>query len=597
MLNLLVVGFLASSAAASYNSNINYGSPSASHPNMGIALSKVTKRHVDYSGQQDSSSLSFTHGVASGDPYPESVILWTRAAPSVKNVNGTISPERPLYELPVVENGPVCVEWEVAGDAGFKNVANKGQAYTSSDIDYTVKVEATGLEPFTNYFYRFSICGSNNTSPVGRTKTIPLPDDEVKNGVTLAVYSCSNYPFGYFNAYGGPVRRNTTDYVIHLGDYIYEYKNGDYGWGDDIDRVPQPDVTITTLYDYRTRIAQYREDQDLLDSHQHFPWISVWDDHEVADNSYRDGTADMNNTEDSFIKYDGVSFDQRKANAVRAYFEWMPLRQVDMDDNLRIWRNFSLGGLLDLVMLDTRHYERSLTDLYWNTEYVKEISNDQGRSIMGPRQEHWFYNQLSESSNRGAAWRIVGSQIVFSRLNESFSYGSVTPEDYDAWDGYVSNKNRTLAHLYENNINNTIFISGDSHANWVSDLVWLDEHPYNSTTGAGSIGIELAGTAISSPCPFGQNITIEAGQAVSQKAIDANVELQWSEVYYRGYFELNITPQKATAKFYGYPDLTNRNSKELLLATFEVLQGENKLRRNPTVAGGTVANGIVRGGN
>jgi len=282
------------------------------------------------------------------------------------------------------------------------------------------------------------------------------------------------------------------DYVIHLGDYIYEYKNGDYGWGQSIGRVPLPDRAIYTLYDYRKRIATYRTDLDLLLSHQTFPWIPVWDDHEVADNTYRDGSAELNNTEASFISDGGVSVDQRKMNAVRAYFEWMPIRQVEMDDNLRIWRSFSIGTLLDLIMLDTRQYDRSITDLYWNTDYVHAISNDAGRSMMGSRQENWFYSQLISSKQRAATWRVIGSQTVFSRINESIAYGNVNPLDYDAWDGYQANRNRTFQTLYDNKIDNNIVISGDSHANWVSDLIWLDNHPYDPTTGNGSIGVEVS---------------------------------------------------------------------------------------------------------
>ena len=224
----------------------------------------------------------------------------------------------------------------------------------------------------------------------------------------------------------------------------------------------------------------------------------------------------------------GVSVDQRKMNAVRAYFEWMPIRQVDMDDNLRIWRSFSLGTLMDLIMLDTRQYDRSITDLYWNTPYVQEISNDAGRSLMGSRQENWFYDSLSQSASRGATWRIIGSQIVFSRINESISYGEDSPFDYDAWDGYLANKNRTLHHLYSNNITNNIVIAGDSHLNWVSDLVWLDPvsygpnaqaggiDSYDSGSGAGAIGVEFAGTAVSSPSPFGQNVSVSTANNRSQ---------------------------------------------------------------------------------
>lgn len=194
------------------------------------------------------------------------------------------------------------------------------------------------MKPFTTYYYQFNVCSSDNKSPLGRTKTTPNADDDVTK-VGIAVYSCSNYPFGFFNAYGNPVRKvakevnaqklhilmrlkDSVDYVIHLGDYIYEYANGEYGWGQSIGRVPLPDRQIYTLYDYRKRIATYRTDLDLVASHQNFPWIPVWDDHEVADNTYRDGSSKLNNTEDSFVHDGGVSVDQRKMNAVRAYFEW-----------------------------------------------------------------------------------------------------------------------------------------------------------------------------------------------------------------------------------------------------------------------------------
>ena len=270
-------------------------------------------------------------------------------------------------------------------------------------------MEAQGLSPFTRYYYQFSVCGANVTSPIGRTKTTPAASDLISK-IGIAVYSCSNFPFGFFNAYGNPVRKDSVDYVVHLGDYIYEYANGDYGYGQSIGRIPLPDRQIYTLYDYRKRHATYRTDFDLLLSHRQYPWIPVWDDHEVADNTFRDGSSELNNTEASFVEDGGVSVDQRKMNAVRAYFEWMPIRQVEMDDNLRIWRSFSIGSLLDLIMLDTRQYDRSITDLYWNTDYVHQISNDAGRSMMGSRQENWFYSSLISSKRRGAAWRVIGSQ-------------------------------------------------------------------------------------------------------------------------------------------------------------------------------------------
>jgi alkaline phosphatase D len=306
--------------------------------------------------------------LTSTDPYPHSVILWTRIAPQEDDdkSNVTVSGFVPLYNHDTesyvkASSSPICVNYVVGTEKSLSGscIVDKGTAYTTSDIDYTVKVEAKNLKPFTTYYYRFSVCGSGNKSPVGRTKTAPTAHDRLSE-VKLAVYSCSNYPFGFFNAYGNPVRKDSVDYVLHLGDFIYEYKNGDYGWGQTIGRVPLPDKEIYSLYDYRKRHATYRTDLDLVASSAAFPWIPVWDDHEVADNTYRDGSSELNNTEASFVADGGVSVDQRKMNAVRAYFEWMPIRQVEMDDNLRIWRSFSMGTLFDLVMLDTRHYDRYL---------------------------------------------------------------------------------------------------------------------------------------------------------------------------------------------------------------------------------------------
>lgn len=252
---------------------------------MGIALHKVNRRNTPDKRFQPS-DLNFTHGVASGDPYSDSVILWTRISPQYESVddNSVVSGDVPLYYHgpdQTVSTAPICVEYKVSLTSDFDKVVSGGKAYTSSDVDYTVKVEATGLEAFTRYYYRFNVCDSNNTSPLGRTKTVPNVNDHVSQ-VNVAVYSCANYPFGFFNAYGNPARKDSVDYVIHLGDYIYEYKgDGDYGNGAPIGRVPKPERVIHSLYDFRERHATYRSDLDLLLSHAAFPWIATWDDHEV----------------------------------------------------------------------------------------------------------------------------------------------------------------------------------------------------------------------------------------------------------------------------------------------------------------------------
>ncbi|KAF4866547.1 Alkaline phosphatase D [Colletotrichum siamense] len=595
---------LAITASAAFTGNLNYLSPSKHHASLGISIRKVAKRTYANS-PWDPAKLNFTHGVASGDPYDDSVILWTRVAPNMDNdkSNVTVSGYVPLYDHSTdnyvqKSDSPVCIDWKIATDDKLATVVDSGTAYTSSDVDFTVKVEAKKLAPYTVYYYQFSVCNSNNTSPVGRTKTIPSKDAKVDSPVRIAVYSCSNFPFGFFNAYGNPVRKDSVDYVVHLGDYIYEYGNGEYGWGNSLDRIPLPDRQIYTLYDYRKRLATYRTDLDLLASHQQFPWIPVWDDHEVSDNTWRDGASELNNTEESFIMDGGVSVDQRKMNAVRAYFEWMPIRQVDMDDNLRIWRDFSFGNLFDLIMLDTRQYDRAITDVYWNTDYVNSIKNEASRSLMGPRQETWFYRTLRDSSTRGAQWRVIGNQIIFSRMNESLSFGAKNPFNTDQWDGYQANRNRTFEVLYEQNVSNNIFLAGDSHASWVSDLVWLGEHEYDQNTGSGSVGVEFAGSAVSSPCPAGQNISLANANVGSAWLTNANRELQWQDLFYRGYYELSIDYNAVNASFFGIPTTRIKQGYEISLANFTVIAGENKLhRQNGTAAvGGIAESGSLKNG-
>ncbi|KAL1600006.1 hypothetical protein SLS59_006079 [Nothophoma quercina] len=532
----------------------------------------------------------FTHGVASGDPFADSVILWTRASPVLENdasnvtVEGTVpyfSHETERYNK--ASKAPICIDWKVSLSPDLSDQAiSQGKAYTTSDTDYTIKVEAGGLGPFTTYYYQFTICGTNTTSPIGRTKTAPALDDDVSS-LSLGVFSCANYPLGYFNAYGNIARKDSVDYVLHLGDYIYKDEVGVPG---EDERAMEPAKEIVTLYDYRTRIAQYRSDEDLRAAHEKFPFITVWDDHEIANNNWRDGSSTMNNTEESFNEFGGISFDQRKMNAVRAYFEWMPLRQIDMDDNLRIWRSFQMGKLLDLVMLDTRSYDRNITRVSWNDEYVYEISNDAGRSIMGSHQENWFFRQLSESKERGAAWRVIGNQMIFSHINRTGEGDRDIPVDVDAWDGYVSSRNRTLKHLYDNDIDNTIMLAGDSHQNWVSDLVWLDSVEYDPATGTGAIGVEFAVTGTTSN---GLDGPIAETEEISAAFVRDNEELLWQEGYYRGYTELHISPEKIEAQYWGCPTIANRNAFEISLANFTVGAADNHIAR-------PVANGVVEAG-
>ncbi|TFK42649.1 PhoD-like phosphatase-domain-containing protein [Crucibulum laeve] len=614
-------------ATALFDKNLAYHSPFVDNPQISHDTRSIQRRNVkrqtqdatkfddehypgfygsDFSNSPFvwSGGLNFTHSVASGDPFDTSVILWTRAVPT--SPDGT-------SELPD-QSVPACLSFAVstAADLSGKPIAH-GQAFTSYDVDWTVKVEATGLRPDTKYFYQFSDCTNPKTiSPIGTTRTIASANTPAKNvnggkPLVMAVFSCSQYQAGWFNAYGFAAHNTTADIFVHLGDYIYE----SLGNGAHIGRAVLG-RELATIFDYRQRLNQYRTDASLVYAHQHAPWITVWVRVgtwmimrfgllinppevytvnsallQVADNAWKAGTADSNDTATG-CKWSpsGACFTDRKMAAVRAYHEWMPIRQVDARDQLRIWRNFQIGKLLDLTMLDTRQYDRDLTDVYYNT-VVNTIAAFENRSLMGAAQEKWFYDTVSQSKDRGAVWRVVGQQIVFTQLNESGAF------DLDAWDGYRANRARVLDHLYKNKISNTVILSGDSHANWVSDLAHPnDTTTYNPTTGAGAIGVEFAGTAVTSSSSFGSGIQPPAADAVSRVLVDANADLQWSEGSFRGFFTLSIDTHNLNATYYAMRNISFANLDGFASANFVVKSGENKLSR--PVAGGTVNAGVLR---
>ncbi|KAK0741792.1 PhoD-like phosphatase-domain-containing protein [Apiosordaria backusii] len=590
MLRLTAALSLAGVVSASFENNLAYLSPSRRHASLAVPISHVQKRQTG--SLYTAAEVNFTHGIASGDPYANSVILWTRLSPTTENVASDIVPEGvvPIYgdEGAPPSSRAACVEYRIGTDEALTQVVDSGRAYTSSEVDWTVKFEATNLQPFTTYHYRFNVCSSSKSSPLGRTKTIPSKTQSVPRNIRLAVYSCSNYPEGYFNAYSAVNAKDSADYILHLGDYIYEYKAS----STDL-RKPLPDRETYTLYDYRKRTATYRLDPDLSLSHQKFPWIPVWDDHEVADNSYKDGSKNSN----------GEEFRLRKQAAVRSYFEWMPIRQVSMDDSLRIWRSFSLGDLFDLIMLDTRQYNRDVTVLGGslggliggNKKEVKEQADWVNRTIMGFNQEAWFYDQLKQSSDRQARWRLVGNQVIFSRV--TIGVFNDEPFNRDQWDGYLANRDRVYQTLVENKINNTVMLSGDSHAAWVSDMAWSGKNGgYDEKTGAGAVGVELAGSAVSSSSPLTGIVPRWITDPISKLLINKNPELQWQDLYYRGYFEMDIGYDAIEAQFFGIPDLKKRSTEEIKIAKFLIRDGENKLARNPTVGGGVAYAGALKNG-
>jgi len=265
----------------------------------------------------------FRHGVASGDPQLHRVMLWTRVTPR--------SAEQ-----------KVAVRVVVAKDPRMKQVVRRMTGLATPYSDFTVKLDAFGLQPDETYYYQFQALGE--ASPVGRTRTLPRETDRVRLGIA----SCSNWPAGFFGAYALLAQQSDLNAIVHLGDYIYEYGNGTYGDGTAINRIPEPNMETVTLNDYRTRYAQYRRDYQLQEAHRLHPWILVWDDHEVANDAFKDGAENHQTDEGDWLL--------RKAAALRAYFEWLPIRDTFgwREREGRIFRRFRFGDLVQLDMLDTR---------------------------------------------------------------------------------------------------------------------------------------------------------------------------------------------------------------------------------------------------
>ncbi|KAJ7470691.1 PhoD-like phosphatase-domain-containing protein [Mycena latifolia] len=592
------------SATTIFDRNLAYLSPYADHPELSHDTNELQARHFRNFRRQNtdaapfsdehyptfygsdfsnspfvwSGGINFTHSVASGDPFDTSVLIWTRAFPLGAGPDQSV---------------PICVSYQVFTSPALPGKPiDSAQAFTSWDVDFTIKFEVSGLKPDTQYFYVFADCTNPSTvSPVGRTRTLPSPNTpaaSVNGGkpLTLAVFSCSQFQAGWFNAYGFAAHNTSAEIFVHLGDYIYE----SLGNGAPIGRQVMG-RELATIHDYRRRLNQYRTDASLVFAHQNAPWITVWDDHEVADNSWKAGTTDSNDTAAGCsFSPSGACFTDRKLAAVRAYHEWLPVRQVTTFDKLRIWRNFQIGKLLDLTMLDTRQYDRDVTDVNYNhgtLDLVVSLSTFANRSLMGAAQEKWFFDTLTESKNRGAIWRIVGQQIVFTQLDLDGEF------DVDAWDGYKANRERVLDHLYTNKISNTIILSGDSHANWVSDLAHPnDTATYNPITGQGAIGVEFAGTAVTSGSAFGTNVSPAAANAISTVLVATNTDLQWSEGSFRGFFTLTIDSKAVNATYYAMRNITFANLDGFASAEFIVKAGENKLSR--PVADGAVLAGVLK---
>lgn len=476
---------------------------------------------IDHQLLIDPTLRPFYHGVASGDPLTNKVIIWTRVTP---DTGSTL---------------PIIVNWEIATDTGMINIVNSGFEITNSSSDYTVKVDVSGLQPNTYYYYDFKAL--NKYSVRGRTKTAPSGDND---SLRFAVVTCVNFEAGYFNAYKIITQRNDVDAIILPGDYIYEYGTGEYPETTDPVRPYEPLTEILDLADYRMRYSQYRLDNDLMRLHQQFPWIVVWDDHEFADNAWKNGATNHTNSTEG-------SWGARKAAAMQALLEWLPVRVPDpVNDPTRIFRNFRYGNLCNLYCLDTRIYGRDQQDGTSNF--------DLNRTLLGSSQLDWLENRFLNNTSR---WNILIQQVMLAPLE---ILGLAVNEDQ--WDGYPAERDRLYNFILDNNIKNIAVLTGDIHTSWANDLPTID---YDSETGAGSIGVEFVAPAITSPSEltYGSSVIMAA-----------NPHIKYVDLTEKGFVIVDINKLRTQADWYYTYIIEQPSNQYYYNASWYVRNNESFLR-------------------
>ena len=509
-------------------------------------------------------NIQFLHGVASGDPLKDRVILWTR----ITLDDQVARPE---------------VIWDISLDKNFTQIINTGKVQTSLAQDFTVKVDADKLRSNQNYFYRFRF--GNVISAIGQTKTLP----ETATSVKFAVCSCSNYPAGYFHVYREMAKQDV-DVVIHLGDYIYEYGQDGYATEDaqKLGRLLASDNNkeIIKLDDYRKRYALYRSDVDLQALHQRHPFIVIWDDHELTNDTWKDGAENHQADEGSFV--------DRKLAALQAYFEWMPIRPIAENDHLNIYRQFDFGSLVQLSMLDTRILARDkqLEYVDYMTASGLDINKFQAdlmlptRTLMGYAQREWLQGKLEQST---AIWNVLGQQVLMSKMfvpaellvslaaitsgnassevlskmsaqiaelvnlkirllkgdpalsiEEKARVTTVAPYNLDAWDGYYAEREMIYTTLKKLN-KKVVVLAGDTHNAWSSDL---------HTQSGDRVGVELATSSISSPgMEKYLNIPLAQLQQFEMAFTTLIDELNYTNLNQRGYLKVSFTEQRMLSEW------------------------------------------------
>ncbi|MGQ2935399.1 MAG: alkaline phosphatase D family protein [Sphingopyxis sp.] len=517
--------------------------------------SEIDRRHLIKLGTVGLAALSlpgaarammaqgFTHGVASGEPGPNSVLLWTRYA--------------------AANDTALTAELSEAED--FSKVVASGGVVAAGERDHTAKLVVDGLKPGRWYHYRF-IAPDGTRSVTGRTRTLPQGSTKAFN---LALFSCSNMPFGWFNAYGHAAARGDIDLVAHVGDYLYEYKAGDYPSAKQAlpGRESQPAQEIVALADYRLRYAAYRADPDLQKLHQLFPMIAQWDDHEFANDVWKGGAENHNEGEGDWAA--------RMAAAERAYREWMPVADAR-------WRQYQVGDLATIFLPETRVTARDrpfeIDEMIAGggdsaatlKQFAETAYRDPARQMMGAEQEKWLFDGFASSTRAGTRWQVCAQQVVMGTIftpPETRDWFAGEQPDYirrrveagqlaakaglplnlDAWDGYPAARSRLLAAAQRADAD-LVTLTGDTHNAWAFDLA-EDGRP---------AGIEIAGQSVTSPGyeSYIKGVTDEARVTALRRS---SPQLKWANTADRGYVTVQFSPERVTANWHSVETIRARS--------------------------------------
>ena len=483
----------------------------------------------------------FAHGVASGDPDPEGVLLWTRV---------TTRSDR-----------PVTVRWRMSAAPDLAPTIAEGRAEASVEHDFTVKVDVRGLRAATTYYYGFDVDGAS--SPVGRTRTAPLGETA---SLRLGVVSCACWTHGFFNAYGQLADRDVAA-VVHLGDYVYE---GAGSWPE-AGRIHEPRRRLLTLADYRERHAQYKTDPDLQRLHQRHPVVAVWDDHDVAGNAWRDGAAGHDPAEDG-------SWHERREAAVRAYLEWLPVRSPDPSRPDRIYRSLAFGDLARLVMLDTRLAGRDRPAADGQRPVGTVVDRD--RSLLGADQREWLRQELRVPSR----WRLVGNQVMMAPLRvldlprplRWVLRGSVAGGvgvNAGQWDGYPEERRRLFDLIEREGIADVVVLSGDLHSSWAAELTLEPKRPGRP------VAVEFVTPSVTARS-FAEQVAppLPGSRALLRRLVARqNPHMRFFDLERHGYLTVDIDRDRVRAEWWHVETVTERRGGERLAARWLVRRGDPRL--------------------